>query len=98
MIYAKLVIVPKPQTIEGQPPQVSVAFEWRGDKEGCKFWKNKFEAELPEKLGLNNVVIFCENFFAENEFWPGPISGMERVYFLPSKKFFAALADEEAEA
>lgn len=88
MVYAKLMMIPTQSLLEGQAPKVKLVFEWFGETEAVKFWKNEQESEMPKMKTPQEVLNWCENFFAKNEFFPGAITGIERVWFLPSKKYF----------
>lgn len=88
MVTVKLTAIRKPGVFEQSTQNVSVSLQYFGDKAGVKVWKNKLSEEMPEGLDLQNMIAWCEQFFAENEFWPGAISQTERVWFLPNKRFF----------
>lgn len=89
MICVKLVLAPKKNAIEGGAPSVEVKFLWRGNVAGCKAWQEKFKKDRPEQfVSVEHAIDWCDQYFLENEFWPGPISQVERNWFLPSKMFF----------
>lgn len=88
MITAKLFLIPQPPTIEGQQPTISVRFHFFGDKEGVKFWNETLKNDMPKIQSAQEIVSWADQYFAEHEFWPGPITQLERIWFLPNKNFF----------
>lgn len=92
MIYAQLITMPKQGLIDTSKMEVSFSFRWFGDEECVKYYENKLEiATRREKKdgglkGPQETLQFYMQFFAENEFHPGPVSKIERCFYLPTNK------------
>ena len=88
MITVKVYTIARPPALQGGQPIIKFHIKFFGHKKGCKLWHEKLQEEVPEFKDKRDELQFLEQFFAENEFFPGPVTQVERTWFLPCNRYF----------